>query len=197
MLLNVIARVLAAITSLYMLLCALRVFMSWAPGFDLGKAGRLLRAVVDPYLKMFARVSLFRTERFDFSPIVALAVLSVANNLFSTLAYTGTVSFGFFLSLILGAFWSAFSFVLTFAAVCAFVRILVFLLRWNSLHPIWIVVDAILNPILYRINKIIYRGKAVDYLQGLVTGFIILLLLRTLGEALIRLLGAFFLSLPF
>lgn len=197
MILSVIARILGAATSLYMLLVAIRVFMSWAPGLTIGKAGNLLSSIVDPYLGLFSRMSLFRTERFDFSPIAALAVLSVANNMFSTLALTGKVTFGFFLSLILGAGWSAVSFVFSFVAVCALIRIVVFLARWNSLHPVWVVLDAILNPLLCRINKIIYRNRAVDYLQGLITGFLVLILFRAAGGALVRLLSSLLISLPF
>jgi YggT family protein len=196
MILSVIARILGAVTSLYMLLCAIRVFMSWAPGLNIGKAGNLLSSIVDPYLGLFSRMSLFRTERFDFSPIAALAVLSVANNMFSTLALTGKVTLGFFLSLILGAGWSAVSFVFSFVAACALVRIVVFLARWNSLHPVWVVLDAILNPILYRINKVIYRNKAIDYLQGLITGFLVLILFRAAGGALVRILSSLLISLP-
>lgn len=196
MVLNVIARILGAVTSLYMLLCALRVFMSWAPGLNLGKAGNFLSSIVDPYLGAFSRISLFRTERFDFSPIAALAVLSVANNMFSTIAFSGKITLGFFLSLILGAGWSALSFVLSFVSACALIRIVVFVARLNSLHPVWVVLDAILNPILYRINRVIYRNKAVDYLQGLITGFLVLILFRAAGGALVRILGSLLLSLP-
>jgi YggT family protein len=179
-----------------MLLCAFRVFMTWAPRLSIGKAGELLGSIVDPYLGLFSRMSIFRTERFDFSPIAALAVLSVANNMFSTLAITGKVTLGFFLSLILGAAWSAVSFVFSFVAACALIRIVVFVARLNSLHPVWVVIDAILNPILYRINKVIYRNKAVDYLQGLITGFLVLVIFRAAGGALVRILGSLLLSLP-
>jgi YggT family protein len=197
MLLSVIARILGAVTSIYMLLCALRVFMTWVPGLASGKPVSLLRSIVDPYLQFFSRMKFLRTERFDFSPIAALTVLSVLNNMFSTLAFAGKISVGFFLSLILGAAWSALSFVLSFVAACALIRIVVFLARWNSLHPVWVILDAILNPILYRINKAIYRNRAVNYLQGLITGFLVLILFRTAGGALVKLLGSLLLALPF
>lgn len=197
MLLSVIARILGALTSLYMILCALRVFMSWAPSINVGRMGGFLGAVVDPYLRLFSHVPLLKTQRFDFSPIAALTVLSVANNMFSTLAFSGKITVGFFLSLILGALWSAFSFVLSFVSACALIRIVVCIARWNSLHPVWVVVDSILNPILYRINRVIYHNRAVDYLQGLITGFLVLILFRAAGGALVRLLGSLLLSLPF
>jgi len=196
MLLSVVARIFGAITSLYMILCTLRVFMSWAPSINVGKLGGFLSSIVDPYLRLFSRIPLFRTERFDFSPIAALTVLSVANNMFSTLAFAGKITLGFFLSLVLGALWSALSFVLSFLSACALVRIVVSLARWNSLHPVWVVVDSILNPVLYRINRVIYHNRAVDYLQGLITGFLVLILFRAAGGALVRLVGSLLLSLP-
>ena len=197
MLLTVTAKILGAITSIYMFLCAFRVLMTWTPGLTAGKVGSFRAAAVDPYLAFFSRIKLFKTQRFDFSPIAALAVLSVANNLFQTVALSGRVTVGFFLSLIIGALWSAVSFVLSFVSACALLRIVVYLARWNSLSPVWVVLDAILNPILYRINKIIYRNKAIDYLQGLITGFLVLVLFRAAGGALLRLLGSLLLSLPF
>ncbi len=197
MLISILARFLGALTSLYMILCAIRVFMSWAPGLQLGKLEYYMARIVDPYLSLFSRMTLFRTRQFDFSPIIALAVLSVANNLFSTLALTGRLSLGFVASLILGAAWSAVSFVLSFLIACILIRIAVYLLKLNSVHPVWMVVDSIINPVLFQINRLIYRGKAVDYLQGLITGFLVLLLCRAGLGALIRIVSGLLLALPF
>ena len=196
MVVSLIAKLFGALTSLYMILCTVRVFMSWAPGFELGKAGRLLASIVDPFLALFSRIRFLRTDRFDFSPIAALAFLSVATNMFSTIALTGRISIGFVLSLILNALWSAFAFVFSFMSACSLLRIIVFIAKWNSLHPIWVVLDSILNPVLYRINKIIYRNRAIDYLQGLITGFLVLILFRSLGGAVVRLLSSFLIALP-
>lgn len=192
-----VARVAGMITSAYMILCTVRVCMSWLPGVELGKAGKLIAAVVDPFLGLFSRISFFRTERFDFSPIAALAVLSVGNNLFATLAVAGKVTLGFVLSLLVGAGWSAAAFVFEFLAFLALVRIVVAIAKLNSLAPVWVIVDAILNPILRAINRVIYRGKPIVYLHGLITGFLVLLLFRTAGGALVRLLSSALLSLPF
>jgi len=197
MLISILARILSVITSLYMILCAIRVFMSWAPGLQLGKLDYYLARIVDPYLSIFSRMTLFRTRQFDFSPIIALAVLSVANNLFSTLALTGRLTLGFVASLILGAAWSAVSFVLSFLTACVLIRIVVYLLKFYSVHPVWMVVDSIINPVLFQINRLIYRGKVVDYLQGLITGFLVLLLFRAGLGALIRIVSGLLLALPF
>ncbi|HEY9054876.1 MAG TPA: YggT family protein [Rectinemataceae bacterium] len=197
MVLAILARILGALCSLYMLICSARVLTSWVPGLDIGKGGAVLASLADPYLHLFSRFRIFRTERFDFSPIAALAILSVANNMFTTLALTGSISVGFLLSLLLGAAWSAFAFILSFLSACALVRVVVYLARWNSLHPIWVVLDAILNPVLRRINSAIYKNKAIDYLQGLITGFLVLILARTIGGTAVKLLSRLLIGLPF
>jgi YggT family protein len=194
---SIIARVLSAAVSIYMILCFLRVLVSWLPDLDLGAAGEVLARVTDPYLGLFSRIPLLRAGGFDFSPIAALALLTVVNSVFTTLAFSMTISVGIVLGLVLQALWSAFAFVLSFFAVCTLVRIIVLAAHWNGLHPIWMAIDSMLNPILFRINRIIYRNRIVHYLQSLVTGFVVLVLLRIAGGELISLLVGLLDRLPF
>jgi uncharacterized protein YggT (Ycf19 family) len=197
MIISVLARLLGAAATIYMILCSVRIFLSWAPDIDQGRFSPLLGAIVDPYLRYFSRFPGLKTGRFDFSPIVALSVLSVANNLFATVAYTGRISAGIVLGLVINAAWSALSFLLSFVSAGILIRIIIFFARWNSLHPISLILDAMLNPVLHRINALIYRGKIIDYLQGLLTGFIVLVVLRAAGGAFIGLLVRLAQAIPF
>jgi YggT family protein len=173
------------------------VFFSWVPSLVNTKGGRLIARFTDPYLDLFHGIELFRTPNVDFSPIVALAVLSVVNNLFMTLSYAVRITFGFILSLILDAGWSAISFLLGFFLVIVLVRTIGFIARIATLHPLWQILDGIINPLLFKVNRLIYRGRAVDYLQGLITGFVVVLLARGLGGWIVRMLTSFLMSLPF
>jgi YggT family protein len=195
-LLSYIARFLSAAVSVYMILCFLRVVSSWLPGVDLGRGGRILESAVDPYLGFFSRMPALRGPRFDFSPIVALAVLSALNDLLSVLAFTGHISLGFVLALVLRTAWSALAFFLNFLAVFALVRIIAYAARWPSVHPLWMIVDSMLNPVLYRINRLVYRDRIVNYLQGLVTGFAVIVLGRVLVGAFVNFLGRLLERLP-
>ena len=197
MIFSTIARVLNAVVIIYVFLCAARVLMSWLPSLDTGKGGEILGRVVDPYLNWFRRFKIFSTGAFDFSPIAALALLAVVNQLLTTIAYAGNLSIGLVLGLLVGAAWSAVAFVISFFIVCAVARLIAYAARWNSLHPLWMVIDSILNPILYRINRLVYRGKIVNYFQGLVTGSVLLLLLRIGGGALMSLVIRSLGRLPF
>ena len=87
-------------------------------------------------------------------------------------------------------------FCIGFFPVISVVRIIGFLARIAVLHPLWQILDGIINPLLFRINKIIYRGRAVQYLQGLITGFVAVLVVRALGGLLVRLLTSLLMSLP-
>lgn len=197
MIVSIVARVLSAAVSIYMLLCILRVFMSWAPGLSMGKAGRLIGELADPWLGLVGRLSFLRVGSMDFSPVAAIAVLAVLNNVLITLAFAGTITLGVVLGMLLGAAWSALSFMLAFFAICALLRLIAYVARWNSLHPLWMAIDALLNPLLFHTSRLIYRDRIVNYLQGLLTGFAIFVLLWKAGglltELLVRLLG----RLPF
>jgi YggT family protein len=195
--LSTIARVLNAAVIVYIFLCAARVFMSWLPNLDAGRGGEFLGRAVDPYLGWFRRFKIFSSGAFDFSPIAALAILAVANDLLTTVSYAGSLSVGLVLGLLVGAAWSAVAFVISFFFICALVRMIAYAARWNSLHPLWMVIDSILNPVLFRINRLIYRGRIVNYLQGLITGSLLLLFLRIGGGAIISLLIRSFERLPF
>jgi YggT family protein len=195
-LLATIARILSAATVVYMFVCVARVFISWVPGLDSGAGGRIVKAAADPYLNLFRRIKPLSGGAFDFSPIAALAVLAVANDLLTRISYAIRVTLGLALGMLLGAAWSAVAFLLSFLAVCALARLIAYAARWNSLHPLWRVVDSMLNPVLYRINRIVYRGRIVNYLQGLVTGLIVLAVLYVAGQELLSLAVGLLLRLP-
>lgn len=195
--LSIIARIFSAAVSIYIVLCFLRILVTWLPNLDLGRPGEVLARLTDPYLRLFARISWLRVGTFDFSPIAAIAILTIVNSVFTTMAYSMTLSVGIVLGMILVALWSAVGFLFSFFAVCALVRLIVVLAHWNGLHPIWRVIDSMLNPILFKINRILYRNRIVNYLQSLVTGFAVLVLFRIAGGELVSLLVRLLDGLPF
>lgn len=197
MILSIIARILAALVIVYIFLCSARVLMTWVPGLDTGRGGELLARATDPYLNWFRRFKLLRSGAFDFSPIAALAVLTVLNDLLTHLVYSETITVGLVLALAVGAAWSAVGFVISFFAVCAAARMIAYAMRWNSLHPFWVVIDSIINPVLFKINRFIYRTRFVNYVQGLITGFAVLLVLRIGGGLLVSLATRSLERLPF
>jgi len=82
MILAGLAKFVSTVLSLYMIICTIRVFLSWIPSLGSTRIGQIIARITDPYLNLFRDIPLFHTPAVDFSPIIALAVLSVLNNLF-------------------------------------------------------------------------------------------------------------------
>lgn len=194
---SIIMRALGAVSSVYMFLIMTRVILSWFPVAAPGRFLSLLNSMTDPYLDVFRRVRFLRSQTVDFSPVAALAVLSVLTQIFTTAATYGTVTVGFILALVVRAVWSFFSFFLSFLGFAMTARLIAYLAHWNSLHPVWRVVDALINPMLFRVNRVLYRNRIVNFRQSLITGIIVFFALRILGGNLMRLAANVLMRLPF
>ncbi|MDR2630938.1 MAG: YggT family protein [Spirochaetaceae bacterium] len=181
--------ILGGITWIYTLLIFIRILLTWFSGTRYGKPYNILCALTDPYLNWFRRFSFLQTRVFDLSPIAALAVLSLANNVFTTLGNYGSITAGIILALALSALWSAASFLLGFFILILVLRLFAYLTNRNIYGPFWQIIDVISQPVLYRINRIIFRKRLVNYLTGLLSSLGILVLLRIgLGIILNRVL---------
>jgi YggT family protein len=153
--------------------------MSWFPGLGQGGAGRFIEGATEPYLGLFKRFRFLVLGNMDFSPIVALAVLSGISRAF-TIASFNALTIGAFLALLLDVIWGPLGFLISFFAIMVGARIVAYLLHWNSLHPVWRTVDAMINPVLFQLKRLVYRNRIVNYMQGLFTGLLLLLATRVL-----------------
>ncbi|MDR2101483.1 MAG: YggT family protein [Treponema sp.] len=169
--------ILAAVTGIYMFLIFIRVILTWFSGVSYGRPIEILTGLTDPYLNWFRRFSFLRTGFLDLSPIAAMMVLSVVNNIFFTLSRYGTITLGLILAMLLSALWSALSFILGFFIIVLGLRLFAFLTNRNIYGSFWKVVDTISQPVLYRINRIIFRRRLVKYLTGLLSSLAALLVL--------------------
>lgn len=180
--------------NLYMFLCMARILLSWFPGLTPSGATRLVEKATDPYLSLWRRIPFLQSGGMDFSPIFAIAVLIAASRVF-TMASMGVLTIGGILALVVSVLWSPVAFVLGFFALLMLARMVAYIARWNSLHPIWRAIDAMINPVLWRIKRFIYGDRIVNYMQGLITGTLVLAGARALlglaVGALMRLLQTF------
>lgn len=194
---QIIMRLLGALTTIYTILVFLRILLTWFEGNNLGRPYAVISQMTDPYLNWFRRFKSFRTEGMDFSPLVALAVLALANNIFLTLGIYGRITVGIILSLALSSLWSAVAFILVFFIIVLAVRLIAYIVGTNSVSPLWRILDTLGKPVLYRINRIVYRNRIVTFQTGLLTAILVLLVLRILGGLVIGLLSGLLTQLPF
>jgi YggT family protein len=185
-----ILNVLSGMVSVYMLLIFIRILLTWFPGADFGRPYMFLCALCDPYLNWFRRFRLFKNSPLDFSPLIALAVLSLLQAALGIWKTLGGISIRAILGLVAGALWSILSWVLGFFIVVLVLRLACYLFNGNIYSPFWRLVDYIAQPVMYRIGRIFFPARITGYLFRLVFSIAVLLILTTL-------LGFLFHLLPF
>ncbi len=171
-------RILTAALSIYSLLCVIRIFLTWIPGLSYSPFGRFLSSICDPFLNLFSGIRWLRFGAIDFSPIVALAVLSMASFVLENLSHGGQISFALILALIIQTAWSIFTAILLFLIIIVAIRLIVVWTGGDRKSSIWYQIDSSLSPFVYSITKLFSGGKPVAYKNALTLALIVLIVLR-------------------
>ena len=183
-------RACGVLVSLYTLLIVARILTSWfaAPGLRASGAVRFIRFLeraTDPYLAFFRRCKAFRLGHLDFSPVVALIALSVAGNIFTSLAEYQQVTVGLVLALFLARLWSAAAFFLNMFILLILLRLAAYFMRVNPTGPFWRYIDMILIPVVDPLARFLFRGRGAHYMPGgHIAGGLFLIMARILGTML-------------
>ena len=193
---RIIMSLLANIAALYSLLILVRVMLTWFSGARYGKLVGLLSMVTDPYLDWWRNTLRLRAGFLDLSPIAAMAALSLAQSIFSTLARYGRISLGIILAIVFSAVWSAISFILGFCLIILVLRLIAFMTSSDTYGAFWRIIDTISQPLLYRINRIIFGKRLVNYLTGIITAIAVLAVIWIGGRFAVRLLTGLLPRLP-
>ncbi len=146
------------LVSLYMLVCIVRVFLSWIPGLAYSPFGRVISNLADPYLRIFRKLNPTARLGVDISPIIALAVLLLVENILSTIVMTGSFSITLILAQIINAAWTVVSSFLTFFIIIILIRFVAMLFNKNN-GQIWQSIDQLLYPINQKIIPIFSKNK--------------------------------------
>lgn len=192
-----IMRIAAAFTSIYMILIFIRIMLSWFSAAPQSSTVTILGRITDPYLNWFRRFPALRTGSIDFSPLIAVMVLSFANNIFGTIAHYGRISLGIILALFVSGIWSAIAFILMFLIIVIGLHFAYISMGRQSSFPLWTAVEGISKPVLYRISRWIYRDRLVSYKTGIVTSLAVLLGTRIFGGILVGVLSGLLSRIPF
>ncbi len=182
--------------SIYMLLIFFRIILTW---FGQAPAGRLIHLIsraTDPYLNLFRGIGALRTVQVDFSPVLALITLSILNNIITRIAFVGQITLGVVLAEVVGALWSAASFILFLFLLFGLIRLAGFLFNVNTAGRFWITLDRLLQPIAYWLVQKIARGRSTNYQNALLLYGGVILLVLLLGSFVISSLVALLAQLP-
>jgi YggT family protein len=189
-------QILYSIISLYIFIITLRIIFSWflhGLGNDLMyRISGILARLTDPYLNLFRRIRFLRLGAMDFSPLVGIMLLWLAQNLIVMIA-AGTFSFAGVLLSVVGLVFNLASGIIGLFALITIIRIIGLFIRANSVAELWFRLDAFLQPLVLRFVKLIAPHSELPYGTALgifLAGcFITSLGLRLLMIPLSRLIG--------
>jgi YggT family protein len=188
-------QVVSSLLFVYSLLIAIRIILSWFRGGAYGRAWDLLVRATEPYLRIFRRIRFLRMGTFDFSPIAAVLVLVILQNILTTLAYSGAISLGMVLAIILQSVWRAAVWLLFFYLILSVVRVIGLYVSRDQTHPGWSTLDTIVRPLAMRVNDLF--GGRLDYVYSLVAAAGVIILVWLVGRVVIGLLVMQLFRLPF
>lgn len=144
--------------------------------FDVTPVERTVAPITDPFLDRFRGAGWLRVGTVDFSPVIAIVLLSVVLRITETLAAQGTITAWQAIAIVIASFWSLFRFLGTILAVLIFVRML-FLLVTKSSHPILDGLDRFLFPRVSRVMGL-FTSKPLPYAAALaITGAVLVIVL--------------------
>jgi len=185
---RVIMGLLAMLISLYSLLIIIRIMLTWFSNAQYGRPVQVLAAITDPYLDWWRRNFSLRAGVLDLSPIAALAFLSIAQTVCSAISAQGRVSLGVILAVCLSAVWSAVSFIVGFSFIVLVLRFIGYISNSNMYSTFWRIIDSVSRPIMYRINRIVFGKRLVNFITGILVSITALAIIWIMGRVAVGLL---------
>lgn len=195
---QIIAKTLGAVLSVYMILLMIRVMLTWFRTAQSGQVYHYLAVITDPYLNWFRRFSGLRFGVIDFSPIVAFVILGFVINILNSIATYGKVTLGIVLALLINGIWSIISFIMVLLIILAIIRLLgATVVRGGFIHQMASGIDSIIAPVISWVRKTVFRNKFTPYTTQLIVAIIILVVLNIAGRFLFAYLTRLAAGLPF
>ncbi|MHB8719109.1 MAG: YggT family protein [Candidatus Dormibacteria bacterium] len=166
------------------LLILARIMMTWFPISPWNPVARWLRRIVDPILNPFRRV-LPSFGGLDFSPLLALAVLYVIEQVVNSLLLVGSVSLG---NAVLEVVRQVALGIIVIVCVVLFIRMIFSFFHADPWHPMVMMVRRFTDPMVRPFASIAPRSAGID--SGAALAFLAFLILFFVGRYFFNAIGA-------
>ena len=171
--------------NIYTWACIIRIFLSWMPMYLMTPIGRVLIEFCDPYLIFFKRFRFTYIAGLDFSPALALGVLSFLGNVVFSIYALGYFSIMGIVFVLLSSIWGLLKFFLNVLVFISLLRfILEFSYKYRSSH-FCVVIDTFLYPIKSFIMRTLFKNNIMREKHVLLIVFIFFLGIRIVAEILV------------
>lgn len=161
---KIVFSILAFLFMAYAILCTIKIILTWIPGTNNGFT-KFLAAICDPYLNLISKTKLLRFGQLDFSPIIALGILSILSTVFSGIATDGKIGIGKLLGTTLQMSMYTATSVLNFFILFLGIRFIILIIEktQSSSSPFWSQFDYFVSPVVYKISRFFSGGKMLSY----------------------------------
>jgi len=193
---KMIFSVLASAAGIYSILIFIKIILSWFGNISNDKPVELLSRITEPYLGWWKKTFNIRIGSLDFSVVAAIAFLSVLQGIFFILSTSTRITLGIILAIILTAVWNVVSFIIFFFILAVILRLIAYLTNRNIYSSFWRVIESISQPVLYRLNRIVFGQRIAGFLNGIIISLVILIALLAAGSIVMRILTGFLYGLP-
>ena len=189
---------LSALIIIYTILCLISIFMSWIPGAKFTKFGKFITAITEPYLRIFSGRGWLRFGNIDFSPIIAIALLSLLSSILGGITTTGRLYFGGILATIVSMLWSVCSSLITIFFLLILIRWIVLLVNKGqvSTDSAWYQLDLLLQKFVYKLGNTFFKNN-LTYRKALLVSWISLLVIWAILRILTGMLIGLCNMIPF
>ena len=184
-----IANLLASLLSLYSLLICIRIILSWLKTGTENPLAYYLGKIVDPYLSWFKGIRSLVRPRFDLTPLVALAVLSVIQSLLRLFGSYGTITVTMVIALLLQTLYSYIVHPILFFFFILLVVRLYFCYK-RSIHSITYIalLDSMIGGLLDWTHRTFYARQTVNDRKLVISSLVVLIIAWIGSSLLLRLL---------
>lgn len=171
---------LASAFSLYSTICFIRIILTWIPGLSYSRFGQFLASVCDPYLNLFRGIRWLHFGSFDFSPALALCLLSAGNSICTGLAAGAYLSVRALLGMALNIIFTILDSLIIFILILFVVRLIMIIVRGDNSSSGFVTdaIDRSICPIVYKVAKIFSLGRPMTYKLALIISCIVLVALK-------------------
>lgn len=195
---QMIAKILGAVLSVYMIILMIRVMLTWFRAAQNGQVYRYLAMITDPYLNWFRRFSVLKFGMIDFSPILGFVILGFVVNILNSIATYGKITVGVVIALLINGIWSIISFILVLLIILTIIRLLgATVARSGFIAQMSSSIDSIIEPVISWVRRNIFRNKFTPYTTQLGIAIAILIILNIGGRFLFNYLTRLAAGLPF
>ncbi len=171
--------------TVYSFLCLIRILLSWIPQAQYSAFGQILSSLCDPYLNWFRRFRFTRIGMVDFSPILAMGILSIVSDIFSNLIMTGSFSLWYAVLSLVRVIWSFVSFICNLLIIFLLVRLVYDFSSVSSTSPFWYSLDRFLNPVIAKVSSFVPNTRTFSYRARLILTIVVIVGIRILLGLLI------------